>query len=88
MYKYSVLIVLGLTACTPGQYRDKQGALAPEQTVMECDYEARKATASATDANPLAGNMGGVHALLTNSSMRAARIADDCMRLKGYAISQ
>ena len=76
-----------LTACAPAKYRDKDGALAPERTVQECEYEAKKATAGATDANPLGGNYGGIHALLTNSSLRAQGIETDCMKLKGYTLT-
>jgi hypothetical protein len=86
--QYLIPLVVTLSACAPMQYKNAEGVLAPERTVLECEYEAKKAVGGATDANPLAGAYGGLHALLTNSRLRAQGIETDCMKLRGYTLQQ
>ena len=75
-----------LVACTPMPYINDKGEVAPKQLVAECEYDAAKATASATDPNPLAGPYGGLNAFSNNSEFRKASLEAKCMELKGYKI--
>lgn len=84
--RLSLAACAALLACAPGQYRSADGTLAPGELVAQCEYEAEKATASATDPNPLAGPMGGAYALTNNSAMRRASLEQKCMKMKGYEI--
>jgi hypothetical protein len=86
MKRISVLAVLAAaaTACTPLPYRAADGSEAPKEIAAQCEYEAAKATASATDPNPLAGPMGGAYAFTENREFRKASLEAQCMRLKGY----
>lgn len=85
MRKTFIAAVL-LTACTPMPYTNDKGEVAPSKMVSECEYEAAKATASATDPNPLQGPYGGLNAFSNNSEFRKASLEAKCMELKGYRI--
>lgn len=80
----ALIIIATITGCATRPYFNEQGQQAPDKIVKQCEYDAMKATASATDANPLVGAMGGVHALMTNSSFRQAAIFNKCMEIAGY----
>lgn len=79
------LLTMLLCACTPTQYMSARGEPVPAQVMAECEYEAEKATASATAANPLAGPYGGLHALSTNPTLRAAGLKHKCLQVRGYS---
>lgn len=82
----AISMLILTVACTPGRYLSAEGKPAPERDVQECAYEAEKATASATDPNPLAGPTGGLYALTNNSEFRKARLEQSCMKLRGYTM--
>lgn len=82
-----ILIIAAIAlmpACATTDWHAKDGKQASQQTIDECQYEASKATASATDANPMATPYGGVHALLTNSVLRRQTIMAQCMKVRGF----
>lgn len=81
----AAISVLAL-GCTPGRYLSAEGRPAPAKDVQECEYEAAKATASATDPNPLAGPTAGLYAFTNNSEFRKASLEAKCMNLRGYTM--
>lgn len=69
------VIVLFISACSGMiKYTKPDGTLAGEREVLECRYEAQKATAS----------QGKFRGLMDSSMHNEQVIMSTCMRLKGY----
>ena len=79
----AAILCFEMSACSI-RYVAPDGREASAKEKAECEYEAAKATASATAANPLTGAYGGMHAFLTNPALREQDILSQCMKLKGY----
>lgn len=78
-----VAVCLALGGCATS-YSKADGSASNPRDLQECQYDASRATAGATNPNPLQGPMGGVHALMNNSNMREISLEFQCMKLKGY----
>jgi hypothetical protein len=71
----SILVVPLVVACAARPFVKPDGTVASEREVKECQYEATKASAGAT-------NVG----FGTGPTMRAAIVLQQCMDLKGYKV--